>query len=257
MNEVKNSQPEKSTPSQTVNSPVSTAKKKTNQMSEILGIEAVIIIVLILSALMILNYFNIVPISKNMPGIFGWLPHKLTPGQIEIANNQQQNGDANITPNGVPNTTPVAQQEVILIACPVSPGFCPQAKSVYNTATRRVEGLGFVNLGKELAVYALFKGTIASSTQKVDGANITTIVLTGDDGLVATYKFHGLPQREKGATGTQVKQSELIGILDGESSKLFDFTAQEYSFSLVIVNPENNQNITVRPREDGQSLDLE
>lgn len=253
MNEVKKSQIEKSEPVQPASTPVEGAKKKSGQLAEILGIEAVIVVVILLSIIMILNFFNIIPLSTNMPKIFGWLPHKSmnvsdvaqsTPG----TSTEEQMEAGQLAPTAVPT---------YLITCPVSPGFCPQAKSVYNKTTRRVEGLGFMNLTEGLAIYSVFDGTLSSNTQKVDGADLTTITLTGENGFVATYRFIGLPQREKGASRSAVKQAEIIGIVDGGALELFDFTSQKYSLSLTIVNSENNQNITVRPREDGAALDLD
>ncbi len=228
-------------------------KKSSSQIAELFGIETGIVGILILIMLVVLNYFNTIPISSKFSSVFGWLPQKNRTDQNNSQSTASQNRSQSITSEKDGSQLSV---EHFLIACPVSPGFCPDGKSVYNRATKSMEDLGFLNLGKGVALYSVFDGTIESKTEKIEGKNKTMIILTGENGLIATYVFQGLPRREKGATENKVKQSEIIGITDGGDLELFDFTTQKYELSLSIVNSENSQKIPVVPRTDGKALDL-
>ena len=246
MKEEKNSQLEES-------APVTSAKKKVTQLSEILGIEAVIVVVILLSIFMILNYFNIIPLSANMPKVFGWLPHQIS-SEFSIVQRSSDPQGQPVADQAVADTSDVEQ---FPITCPISSGFCAQAKGVYDKESREIEGLGYMNLGKELAIYAVFDGTITSSTEKVDGQDQTVIVLTGENGLVARYLFQGLPFKESGKSGNIVKQSDIIGLTGGGELQLFDFTPQLYSLRFSLESAENKQNIPTIPREDGRALNLQ
>ncbi len=254
MNEEKLSETNKSGSTSSVNSANMKVKEKSKQFAEALGMEAVIVVFILLMVVMILNYFNIIRLSTNMPAIFGWLPHRsITSIVSQIPQDQDQAQSGNTKePTKLP-----PEQEKFLITCPVSPGFCAEGKSVYNKASRRVEGLGYIQLSSGLAIYSVFDGDIATKTEKINGVDKTTITLTGDNDLIAKYEFQGLPQRGKDATGNKVKQSQIIGITSGGQLLLFDFTAQQYSLALSITSKENTENIPVTPREDGRALNLQ
>lgn len=253
MNEEKLSETEKSESTSPINPANIKVKEKSKQFAEALGIEAVIVVFILLIVIMILNYFNIIRLSTNMPAIFGWLPHR-----VIVGSNTQISQEQNVSQseNSSQPSTFLPGEEKFFITCPVSPGFCADGKSVYNKTNREVEGLGYIQLGPELAIYAVFDGQTSSKTEKVDGMDKTTITLTGENGLVATYIFQGLPQKEKGTTDNKVKQAEIIGLSGGAQLTLFDFTAQQYSLAFSLASSENNENIPVIPREDGRALNL-
>ena len=151
----------------------------------------------------ILNYLNVLSLSKLYPETFGFLPHV---GKQPVV----------LIPTPTPKIIPT-------FPCPVDQNPCPPAEFIPTSIDEpEFQGLGYSNIASGTAVLALFDGTYErlkkTLTRNDPIVDRTTVTILSQDGkLRAEYIFQGVPLKEAiGATDSTVSKGEPIGKLGGE-----------------------------------------
>ena len=158
-----------------VSQPKQTPKK--GLLFEILFV--ILVLVLVFGTL---NYFNILPISKLWPNQFGFLPHKQSKQESNVAI-QQSN-----------NVTPIPRTKIF---CPSVKEFCEKGEGVIKD--QKYIGLGY-RLSSGSAIFAAFDGNLTSTKSaypievngKTTQENFKIVYLDNPDlRLRAIYFFRG------------------------------------------------------------------
>ncbi len=139
----------------------------------LVSINVLLFVILGLIILGILNYFNILPLSKINPAIFGALPHKTA------ADNLTQNS-ASDSPSGLDSH---ARTMIPFIPCPVTPEICKNGREV----TKEVDGKTVYGLSFEISKTSLVAAS--SPGEKSAIANNSFTISSGEKGIKLEYLF--------------------------------------------------------------------
>jgi len=183
-----------------VSQPKQTPKK--GLLFEILFV--ILVLVLVFGTL---NYFNILPISKLWPNQFGFLPHKQSKQESNVAI-QQSN-----------NVTPIPRTKIF---CPSVKEFCEKGQGIVKD---QYVGLGY-KLSSGSAIFAAFDGNLTAtfSAYPVETNGQTTqekfkaLYLDSPNlNLRGVYYFRGQVTK----TGPVIK-GEQIAISNGKPIVIYD-----------------------------------
>lgn len=169
--------------------------------------------VIILLMILILNYFNLIPLSKNWPAFFGWLPHQ-----------SSGLGEGGVEPR---RTHPFAQD---FFVCPVWGEQCKDAYAVMNEDRSQVIGIGYFTLSPGVEIIAMMDGSYTISRN----ANDVEIILTDTDGNIqAVYNFKD-PSIVANTQPISLLKGDLIYKFDASppsSIKIFD---RDTNYALIV-----------------------
>ena len=127
-----------------------------------------LIILFMIIGILVLNYFNLLPLSKNFPGLFGWLPHQ---GSAEVF-------------EGEPRREHPFKEDFFV--CPVWGDACKTGFAVMNAQSDQVAGIGFFTLPQETEIIAMVDGEY---TVRKSGENVEIVLLDTDKNIEIVYTF--------------------------------------------------------------------
>jgi hypothetical protein len=226
-------------------------KRKINAFAALV-LEISGLIILFIIVLLLLNFFNILSLSKIYPKTFSWLPHLSQPQSTSSTSNKQA---AN-----APSTQTTPGNSGSLASIPM--GSCPLATSCKNavalgdasvSASLDFSGLGFVNLsGSTSAILAITDGAINTTDATENGQNLTTVTLTDPYNLQKlTYKFKAGAYSPVLSSGS-VKEKQKIG--DLKNNETLTYESKSYSFILSMYTVVGQRYLTLEPSSDGKTL---
>ncbi len=194
--------------------------------SGLLGILGLIVGILLIFG--VLNYFNILSLSRIYPNLFGSLPHKsLSTAQTTVP------------------------KEPVTIGCPVEENFCKNAQILYFPHTKAYQGLGW-NLPKGSPIKAVFDGKLSKDDISGPRGYFRAVLLRSNDGKYeARYIF--IPNNQtisgeelkKFQAGVSVRKGD---VLDQVSDKyLQNFGFPNISLQFYIVEKMKNVSLNLKP----------
>lgn len=178
--------------------------------SGVLGILGLILGVLFIFG--VLNYFNVLSLSRLYPNLFGSLPHKTTFNKI----------------SNLPTPAPL---EIKTFTCPVDKDCNSGEKVSILNAIPPFYGIGYVKLSAGTKLLAIIPGDVAQGASVGKTGSNNLIVITNKIlNLEADYSFIGTSSAFLAGKRT-VNQKDEIGILLGTP---LEKTFQQKSYILII-----------------------
>lgn len=202
------------------------------------GMVACVVLVLLVLIFGILNYFNLISISKLYPNVFGLLPHQPFPHTQEMQ-----------------PTSPATDLQNLVLPCPLQLDPCPVSERIPTSVDDpNFQGLGYSKIASDTAVIAVFDGTYQSLEQKMPtGLLRTSISIFDAKGIrQATYIFQGL--RIKSGSG-QISKGDAIGKLGQDTVGKRGYY-KEYNLIFSLQDIQNNLYLRLEPSIDRKSLQI-
>lgn len=133
------------------------SNKSDNSLVSSIKTEGFIILVIAFILILIFNFFNVIPLSKNYPAFFGFLPH--------IQSYEKDLGKTGVLPT--PEKAPDLKV-VPYLSCPVAATLCAKGKTITEgTGVEKSYILEFPSIPKDEFVYAPLSGTIKLGKQEL------------------------------------------------------------------------------------------
>ena len=179
-----------------------------------------------IAVILILNYFEMIPLSNIYPKLFGILPQQTTTSSY----------------------APAAPQGSVFYPCPVKTASCPPSDMLTQSVENKLEfaGLGYRNLPSGTEVVAIFTGSFAVQQAK-DDINIS--LRSEEKGLLATYFIKGSTTLK--AAG-QVSEGETLAVLSGTTQRVGKFK-RWYNMVISIQDIQSAKFIKLTPFAEGIS----
>ncbi len=226
------------------NSPFSKIKEKIKQLNPLLllTIEIFGLIIFFVVFLLILNFFNILSLSKLYPNQFGFLPH-LTQTQQTTNNNQQTN------PTAIPTISDL-KYDGLFVSCPVDKTQCQDGKSIdtYDLQTKQLfRGIEYKTLKPDTNILAVTSGDLRMENIIQDGQKLLQIEIKNNQMNILAQYF--IPEEDFNpiASSGSVLDKGVLGIYKSKSS-----TASALLLGLQVIGTKNY--IPIGPAKDGSGI---
>ncbi|MBI2031841.1 MAG: hypothetical protein HYT08_04485 [Candidatus Levybacteria bacterium] len=176
----------------------------------------------------LLNYYNVLPISRSIP-FLSFLPQKQ-----KIIENKTQEKTVVISEVELYKKI---KNELPFSGCPIGPDLCKNAEIIQEESSQSAQWiLRFSNIPQDSEILAALDGTL-----EIDNS---TIILTNKGRLLkAYYEFEKDSFESQASSSAIVKQGEVLGKITSASD--FDF---------YLKNTTSNSYVQVKPSPDGRSL---
>lgn len=178
---------------------------------------------------LVLNYFNIIPVSKNLPRLFGFLPH------IDLSANKSNDMSVLPTPAKAPNPTAVPY-----LSCPVIQQLCATGVNRVETVSGKKEySLIFDDVSKNFFIYAALSGVV--SIENLKSFSIKDMERGLEVRYVLTDDLTFTPDVKN---GSKVTEKQVIG----------NFTNDKNSITLIATSIILKESIQLGVEKNGKYL---
>lgn len=178
-----------------------------------------VLLPVILVVIVLLNYFNILPLSSKLPKIFSFLPHK------EII-------QKTVSPKRVNATF------IFTLSCPLAKNLCATGKDL-NQGTA-FSGIIF-NIPEGTPILSAFDGKVVEHPKVVERSDTQPLIyIRSVDNHTAIYSYYGITSVK---IGDQVKSGAQIGTISKGSFPVAPLIDNNFLFSLR--NLKGYQKITI------------
>lgn len=203
------------------------AKNTTPKKPLIIILLIIFLLTVILIVALILNYFNILPLSSLYPKPLGLLPHQTQ--SLEPDTNQPQQM--------------ISVPSVLIIACPVPKEFCNKGKII--TYQEKDLGLGF-NLPPDTQIFTAFPGIMENGAESGGVFKIKTHPVRWLHGIgqfqgaTASYSFFGTPVSSYDASQT-IRPFQQQEVMATTSAQTFPTTTPYNGVNIIFSIKKNNE----------------
>ena len=179
-----------------------------------------LVILIIIIGFLILNYFNLLPFSKNMPGLFGWLPHQ---GSSDISEEQPRRDH------------PFKDD---FFVCPVWGDACKSAFAVMDEENDQVAGIGYFTLPQKTEIIAMVDGQYIV---RKNGENAEIVLTDTDKNIEIVYTFNDA-NIDANDTSLLVLKGDTLFTLESPLSAITAFDRDRTYTLIVYLNIAGTQN---------------
>jgi hypothetical protein len=208
-------------------------------IAEIAGLFAVFIVFLL-----VLNFFNILSLSKIYPNQLGFLPHLKT---TTTSNNQSQ-----MIKNNPLDIIPV--DAIPIVSCPIEN--CKNAVTIGQTtqnSSQEFSGLGFPIVSTPTAVFARIKGAVNIQNITENGQNVSIVTITASTSgnLKIVYKFS---QSDLSIQSNLTFINQYLKLAELKAGSKISYQNTPYSFTYAVQDPKTNNYFRLTSFDNGRVI---
>jgi hypothetical protein len=220
-------------------------KGKTNPFV-LLGLEIAGLVVVFIVFLLVLNFFNIISLSKIYPKQLGSLMHVSQTPSTTNANAASINKSLPTPPESVPGAA--------IAGCPVS-NDCLNSELIGPASqgtSKEFWGLGFLSVSSDAAILAAIDGNVKVEDKTQNGQSLTVVTITElATTQTASYEFTKGSYSSNISSG-HVLANQKIGSLKTDSN--INFNNKNYSFIFSLFNDMPENYFKLKPSVNGKGL---
>lgn len=192
---------------------------------------------LILIFIFILNYFSLIPLSKNFPQYFGWLPYI----------DKQDMNESDLSARRV------FPEDFFL--CPVKGEQCKNGYAVLDSERSRVDGIGYFYLLRDTELQAMMDGKYTVSN--LDDGSTQVVLIDKDENIEVTYIFNDANRNESlnFNSNQDIERGQTVYFLSDSEAEIDIGTARKYALVVYIRNLKSRESVgVVLDKETGRVI---